>query len=77
MIVAPPVPKAGWRGAIIDRHDLGGERLFSVVTRRAFGQTSRRWFGDRQDALIFALDQADLNDLPLIDLTAAEEPEAG
>lgn len=77
MILAPPIEQGGWRGAIIDRHYLGGETLFSTTIRRRFGQVSRRWFGDHQSALIHALDQADHLSLPLIDLSAGEEPEAG
>lgn len=77
MIVAPPIEQGGWRGAIIDRHDLGGEMLISVTVRRRFGQVARRWFPDHRSALVHALEQADQHSLPLIDLSAGDEPEAG
>lgn len=76
MLEAPPIPSGGWRGAIVERHDIGGEVLFSVTTRRRFGVVERTWHERHGAALAYALEQADRHELPAIDL-AGEEGEPG
>ena len=59
-IHAPPIPRGGWRGAI------------SVIVRLRFAAVRRHWFDVKAKALAFALDQADVHDLPMFDLCDAE-----
>ncbi len=71
-IQAPPILPGGWRGAIIERHDLGGEALWSATVRQHFGKAWRRWFSDHAAALAYGLETADLHGFPLFDLTGPE-----
>lgn len=69
---APPIPPGGWRGALVERHDLGGEVLFSVTIRHRYGVAARTWHDTRRAAIAAALEQADRHALPVIDLSAED-----
>lgn len=71
-VQAPPIPSGGWRGAIVERHQLGGETLWSTTVRHHFGKAKRAWFTDRAAALTYGLEIADQHSLPLIDLGTAD-----
>jgi len=74
-IAAPPLRDSTWICSLIERHDIGGTRLYSVTIREGIGPARRRWFPTHLAARCFGLDQADALGLPLIDMSGGAATE--
>ncbi len=69
MIAVPPLLPGGWRGIIVEHHEIAGTRLAAVTVKPGLGRAPRRrWFADSTVALAHALDQAETLALPLLHL---------
>ncbi|MEP6868703.1 MAG: hypothetical protein ABJA20_09315 [Novosphingobium sp.] len=67
----PAMRKGSWYGVLIEPLELDGNGLWTVTVRQGLGRAPRRrWFPDHTLALAHAADQADLHNLPLLNLTS-------
>ena len=75
-IELPPLVKRAWLGVQIEPGALAGSHVFVVTVHEGAGRAPRRrWFADRQLALLHAADQADALNLPIFDRAALEGAE--
>lgn len=64
----PPKAPGRWHAVTVERHQVGCTDLFTVTVQRCAGKPARRvWYADEAFALVYALNQAELHQLPLFD----------
>lgn len=69
----PPKRSGHWIGVVIERHNIAGTPMLAVTVRGRGGKpTERHWNADEAHAMAFAVHQADLRALPLLDMRGGD-----